>query len=141
MRWFLFIFAGIILLIAAHFAYGDLTGSLDEKSIEERLKPDAEVNVVGGAPSTAASETPKAAGDIGQQRYDETCKMCHATGLAGAPKFGDKGDWAPRVKLGIDELVKNAIQGIKAMPPKGGCSSCSDEEIRKAVEYMVNHSK
>lgn len=138
MRWFLFIFTGIVLLIAAHFAYGSLTGSLDEKSIEERLKPDAEVTVIGTPP--AAEKAPNAA-DIGQQRYEETCKMCHETGLAGAPKFGDKSDWAPRIAQGMDTLVKTAIHGLKAMPPKGGCSSCSDEEIQKAVEYMVNHSK
>lgn len=139
MRWFLFILSGIVLLVATHFAYGALTGSLDEKSIAERLKPDAEVTVVGGAPVEKQAAVKVA--DVGQQRYEETCKMCHETGLAGAPKFGDKSEWAPRIALGLDALVKNAIHGIKAMPPKGGCSSCSDEEIQKAVEYMVKHSK
>ena len=62
-------------------------------------------------------------------------------GLAGAPKFKDKADWAPRIADGMDLLVKRAIEGYKAMPPKGSCSTCSDEEIKKAVEYMVSNAQ
>ena len=65
---------------------------------------------------------------------------CHGAGVAGAPKFGDKAAWAPRVKQGIDTLVQNAIKGKGAMPPKGG-SSASDADVRAAVQYMVNAAK
>jgi len=60
--------------------------------------------------------------------------------VAGAPKFGDKAAWAPRVKQGIDTLVQHAIQGKGAMPPKGG-SSASDADVKAAVQYMVNAAK
>lgn len=144
MRWFSFTLTGILILLAAHYACATLSGSLDEKSIEKRLKPEAEVTIEGGGQATtgggvaAASAAPA---DVGQQRYEETCKMCHETGLAGAPKFGDKKDWAPRIAEGMDTLYKHAIQGFKAMPPKGSCTTCSDEEIQKAVDYMISHSK
>ncbi len=66
--------------------------------------------------------------------------MCHAAGVAGAPKFGDKAAWAPRMKDGIDGMTKIAIQGKGAMPPRGG-SQASDADMRAAVEYMANAAK
>lgn len=72
--------------------------------------------------------------------YTQTCQVCHGTGVAGAPKIGDKATWAPRVALGIDHLTELAIKGIGAMPPRGG-SSASDAEIREVVEYMVSTVK
>jgi cytochrome c5 len=72
--------------------------------------------------------------------YAQTCSTCHGTGVAGAPKLGDKAAWAPRAAQGIDALVANAIKGKGAMPPKGG-SSASEDEIKQVVTYMVNASK
>jgi cytochrome c5 len=144
MRWILSPITGIILLLVTAVCFAGLSGSLSEKAISERLTPDAKVNVEStGAPGAAAAQPATAAksADIGEQRYEETCKMCHETGLAGAPKFGDKADWAPRISEGINTLVQHALHGYKAMPAKGGCSTCSDDEIQKAVEYMVNHAK
>jgi cytochrome c5 len=139
MRWLIsgLIFSAFMMVGAYSFA--GLSGSLDEQKIIERIKPEGEVKVEGGA----LAETKKATtiADIGQNRYEQTCKLCHETGLAGAPKFGSKEDWAPRIAVGMDKVIQIAIQGLKAMPPKGGCSTCSDDEIKKAVEYMVNHSK
>ena len=65
---------------------------------------------------------------------------CHASGAAGAPKFGDKAAWAPRIKTGLDALTASVIKGKGAMPPKGG-SAASDADIRAAVEYMVSAAK
>jgi cytochrome c5 len=67
--------------------------------------------------------------------------VCHAAGVAGAPKLGDKAAWAPRIKEGLNELVGEAIKGVRAMPPKGGNPSLSDDEVRAAVEFMVSQSK
>ena len=78
--------------------------------------------------------------DAGKALYDKTCFVCHAAGVAGAPKFGDKNAWAPYVATGLDAMVKVAISGKGAMPPKGG-STASDDEIRAAVQYMVDHAK
>lgn len=128
-----------VMAVTALSSFADLSGSLQEDKIIERLKPAGEVTVIGGAPKVAAQTSNIT--DIGQKRYEETCKMCHATGLAGAPKFGNKEDWAPRIKEGMDTVYQRALHGYKAMPPKGGCSNCSDEEIKKAVDYMTSHSK
>jgi cytochrome c5 len=81
----------------------------------------------------------------GKAVFDKTCKMCHGTGLAGAPKLGDKTDWAPRSKQGIDTLVQHATQGFKGakgvMPPKGGNPTLTDADIKAAVQYMLDAAK
>jgi cytochrome c5 len=61
--------------------------------------------------------------------------------VAGAPKLGDAGAWAPRVAKGFDSLMSNAINGLNAMPPRGTCTTCSDEEIQGAIEYMTENSQ
>jgi len=66
---------------------------------------------------------------------------CHATGAAGAPKVGDVAAWAPRISQGLETLVSHAIKGLNAMPPRGTCGDCSDEEIGATVEYMVGKSQ
>jgi len=74
----------------------------------------------------------------GKAVYDKTCKMCHTSGLAGAPKLGDKADWAARSKQGVDTLVQHAVKGFKGskgmMPPKGGNPSLSDTDVKAAVQ-------
>jgi cytochrome c5 len=77
----------------------------------------------------------------GKDRYAASCGFCHDTGAAGSPKLGNKAAWAPRIAQGEDVLVKAAINGIGAMPAKGMCPSCSDAEIKGAVEYMISQSK
>lgn len=66
---------------------------------------------------------------------------CHAAGVAGAPKFGDKAGWSPRLALGVDGLTASVIKGKGAMPPKGGAAAASDADIKAAVTYMVNAVK
>lgn len=87
------------------------------------------------APAVAAAPA-AAAADAGKKVYDTACMACHGAGIAGAPKFGDKTAWAPRLKKGMDTLYTSAIKGLNAMPPKGG-SSASDAEIKAAVDYMA----
>jgi cytochrome c5 len=90
--------------------------------------------------SVATADAAKAA-RTGKQVYESVCIACHGTGAAGAPKFGDK-VWVEREKKeGIKELVKDAIKGERAMPPKGGCAECTEEEIRAAVQYMIDAAK
>ena len=76
----------------------------------------------------------------GEALYKRVCQACHASGVAGAPKFGDKAAWAPRIKTGIDTMTAIAIKGKGAMPPKGG-STATDADIKSAVEYMANAAK
>ena len=77
----------------------------------------------------------------GEQVFKTVCSMCHGSGMMGAPKFGDKKAWAPRIAQGEDTLVQHALHGIRQMPAKGGKSSLTDGEVKAAVEYMVSHAK
>jgi cytochrome c5 len=76
----------------------------------------------------------------GKKIYEQYCVGCHATGAGGAPKFGDASAWEPLAKQGMDTLYQNAIHGIDGMPPKGTCATCSEEDIKNAVQYLVSQS-
>jgi cytochrome c5 len=91
-------------------------------------------------PSKESASAKPAAAD-GKQVFNGTCTACHSTGVAGAPKLGDKAAWAPRIQQGIDTLVQHALQGKNAMPPKGGNAALSDAQVRAAVEFMVSQAK
>ena len=91
---------------------------------------------VAAAPAAAAVPVAGA----GEALYKQACAVCHAAGVAGAPKFGDKAAWSARVGLGLDGLTTSAIKGKNAMPPKGG-STASDADIKAAVEYMLTAVK
>jgi cytochrome c5 len=77
----------------------------------------------------------------GQQIYQSSCQACHATGAAGAPKVGDKEAWAPRIAQGADTMLANATNGIRAMPPKGACATCTEDDLKAAIDYMVSESQ
>ncbi|WP_092401286.1 MULTISPECIES: c-type cytochrome [Candidatus Ichthyocystis] len=77
--------------------------------------------------------------DTGDKVYGKVCAVCHAAGIAGAPRFGNKEDWKKHKKP-IEELYKHAINGYGVMPPKGGNSSLTDDEVKAAVDYMIKSS-
>jgi cytochrome c5 len=158
---------GIILL--AQFAVG-LYGSralkddpsMSADAVSKRIAPVAKSVVDPNAPAEepkaaapAAAATPvaavaippapgkagAAAGGAGKSTYDTACSACHATGVAGAPKFGDKAAWAPRIKQGKDTLYTHAIKGKGAMPPKGGNTALPDDAVKAAVDYMAGAAK
>jgi cytochrome c5 len=105
----------------------------------ERIRPVGEVVIgaaepIASAPPTAQrAVTPRS----GEAVYRAACVACHGAGVAGAPKFGNAADWAPRLAQGTDSLLLHAVQGFRAMPPRGGCADCSDAEIRAAVDYLT----
>jgi cytochrome c5 len=107
------------------------------------LAPEGEVtlesDVVTAAPAidAAASAEPR----TGEEIFNKSCTTCHSTGAAGAPKLGDAAAWGPRVEQGMETLHTHAITGIRGMPPRGLCMDCSDDEVKGAVDYMVEHSK
>lgn len=96
------------------------------KSVKSKLPPTANTKI-----------TPK----TGEKIYDKYCVGCHGIGAGGAPKMGEAGDWAPKIKQGLPTLYKNAILGIGNMPPKGTCATCTDPEIQAAVDYIVKNSQ
>lgn len=81
----------------------------------------------------------------GKATYDSACQVCHAAGVAGAPKLGDAAAWKDRIGQGMDTLVEHSIKGFQGgagmMPPKGGFTNLSDDDVKAAVAYMVENSK
>ena len=129
--------AGIIGVMGLILSSNSWSASPREDLISQNLAPVAQVNVAGA--SQAAANAAPAAPD-GEAIYNKVCVACHTSGVSGAPIVGDKAVWESRIALGTEALVKVAITGVKAMPPKGGCMSCSDEDIKVAVEYMIKKS-
>ncbi|MBI3229072.1 MAG: cytochrome c5 family protein [Burkholderiales bacterium] len=106
--------------------------------------PAASAPAAASASASAAAEPAKAAAVDGKKIYDATCQACHAAGVAGAPKFGDKAAWADRIKAGKPALYEHALKGFQGkagmMPAKGG-STASDDEVKAAVDYMAAAAK
>jgi cytochrome c5 len=134
---FLVIVIGIILLVS-YATSSKLTGAGTESqsaaAVANRVRPVAEEGF-----ALKDANAPKVLQD-GKSVYTAVCAACHATGAAGAPKAGDAAAWASRIAKGFDTLVKNAIHGIGAMPPKGGNPDLDDVEVARAVAYMANQS-
>ncbi|HWZ73127.1 MAG TPA: c-type cytochrome [Casimicrobiaceae bacterium] len=107
-----------------------------DSQLLSRIKPFGEVTIAD-ASSSKGNLT-------GEQVFQSQCKTCHEPGIAGAPKVGDKAQWAVSIKKGYEALVQHAINGIqeagKVMPPKGGNPDLSDLEVQRAVVYMANRS-
>jgi cytochrome c5 len=99
--------------------------------------PSALAPPAGGAPAAAAAAAGAGGKPDGAKVYAAGCNACHAAGVAGAPKFGDKAGWSARAPLGIDALTASVVKGKGAMPPKGGQPNASDAELRAAVEHML----
>jgi cytochrome c5 len=100
----------------------------------------AEASAATPAVASAGGDT-----DKGEKTYKTTCAICHATGTAGAPTFGSKADWDPRIAQGKDTLYTHALKGFTGtkgtMPPKGGNASLPDDDVKAAVDYMVSKAK
>ena len=120
-----------------------------EKQVLDRIAP------VGNVATTVAeakdASPAAAAGSVdstedtgpltGDKVYNTVCMACHAAGLPGIPKVGDAAQWGPRVAQGIDVLYEHAIKGFKAMPARGGSGNLTDQNVKDAVDYMVENSK
>ena len=105
----------------------------------KRLKSPASVCVVGDPCAESISQASVvAAARTGDQVYNVACAGCHISGAAGAPKTGDAGAWASRLDKGMDTLVKHVVEGYNAMPARGLCADCSDQELADAVAFMVD---
>jgi cytochrome c5 len=103
------------------------------EAIAEPVAPQAATE----APAADKTADTRTASVDGQKIYQASCQACHVAGVAGAPKQGDKEAWAPRIAKGNDALFSSVKSGLNAMPPMGACMSCSDEELRAAIAYLV----
>ena len=120
--------AATLLMAQAHAA----TDAQNDK-IAERIKPVGTVCV--GAECGGAAVAP-AEPRSGEEVFGAACTACHSMGVLGAPKKGDTAAWDERLAKGMDATLKNALNGLNAMPPKGNCVNCSDDEILAAIKYM-----
>jgi cytochrome c5 len=109
------------------------------EDIAMRIKPVVSLDDMRNS-MNAASATGDTASKSPDQLYQSACLACHSTGAAGAPKIGDSGAWSPRIAKGLDSLISSAINGVGAMPPRGG-SQYSDEQMRAVVEFIVAESE
>ena len=117
-------------------------------SVAERIKPVGEIAPAAAQTEQSPAKTAAAAATPardGQQVYQASCVACHDAGIAGAPKVGDKGQWAKRIAKGPGALYASAVNGVQGsagvMPAKGGNPALSDAEVKAAVDYMVARSK
>ncbi|MFN2337928.1 MAG: cytochrome c5 family protein [Gammaproteobacteria bacterium] len=113
---------------------------LKEAGVEAKGGQAAAPAAAPAAPEAAAAQPATASGK-GKEIYQASCFACHGTGAAGAPKLGDQAAWAPRIDKGMDTLMQHTLNGFNAMPPKGTCMACSDDDLKAAVEYMIAESK
>lgn len=91
--------------------------------------------------SYSESEASDSLAQSGKAIYTNKCRACHDYGVAGAPRYGNSEVWAGRLTKGLDVLYKNSINGIRAMPARGGCYACSDDDIKAAVDYILVNSQ
>jgi cytochrome c5 len=120
-----------------------ITGQSPEQPQTKTAGPEEEPKTMAAESTTTVEQSgdgAPASGGQGKEIYQRTCSACHDTGVAGAPKTGDTEAWSSRIAKGEDLLVQNAVNGIGAMPPKGGDPSLSEEEVRAAVNYMIEQS-
>lgn len=103
-----------------------------DEEIIKRIKPVGSVHVAGAVAASAASG-PRSGGDI----YNASCVACHGSGVLGAPKKDDAAGWGPRMDKGFDVVWENAVNGIGGMPPMGTCGDCSKDDIKAAIEFMI----
>ena len=132
--------SGRFLAAAMAFVVGSAGATMlpqdSNEDIAKRIAPIGQVRT-GDAAATADSGASAGGARSGDQIYNTYCAACHTGGVLGAPKINNAADWEPRLAQGMDTVLKHAIEGYNAMPPKGTCGDCSDDEIQAAIDYMT----
>lgn len=131
-----------VVVLLSCFSFGLYANDGNERQETQlRIQPVGQVSVQnppGTEDSLAAPVTKK---EPGQETFEQYCTVCHKEGLANAPKFRNEQDWKPRlVGRTLDDLVASSIKGLNAMPSKGTCLKCSDDDLKAAISYMLPKS-
>ena len=131
--------SGIVIVIAVIFFLIKLAGSgsfgdvdeTTEAATQTRIQPVGQLKLGDGIPVGERQ---------GDQIFNKICIQCHAADsiVPNAPKFENKGDWAPRIAQGFDTLFQHALNGFNAMPAKGGAADLTDQELKRVITYMAN---
>ncbi|MGP8308024.1 c-type cytochrome [Vibrio sp. YIC-376] len=125
-----------VLFAALTFSTAALASDISQSeydAIAERIKPVGDVYLAGSEPVKAEPTGPRDGATV----YGTFCIACHASGVNGAPKIGNADEWGPRIAQGKDVLLKHALEGFNAMPAKGTCMDCSDDEILAAINHLT----
>lgn len=149
------VLAIILFFIAGHLTK-EVSSYKEEEIILGNIEPVGKVNIDDGsapqapaapaapampAAATAPVATAAAEPASGEAIYQRNCMACHTTGAANAPKIGDAAVWAPRIAKGMDTVMANVKNGLNAMPPKGLCMTCTDDELKAVVDYIFEQSQ
>ncbi|ETN91498.1 Cytochrome c5 [Gammaproteobacteria bacterium MOLA455] len=110
-----------------------------EQQVAARIAPAGHISMAGQVVTmaSASAESARSGGDI----YAVNCVACHSSGVAGAPVMGDVAAWSARLEQGLETVYTNAINGIRGMPMRGTCMDCSDDEVKAAVDHILEGSK
>ncbi len=131
-----------IKLLLAFVSFCYMGSAIADAAIVERIKKIGDVCIEGEDCGSVSLVVASAGSNSVEENYNRSCATCHVVGVAGAPKLGDIPAWEPRLAKGMDALYKSVINGLPpAMPAKGMCFSCSDDELRELVDYMVDSLK
>lgn len=122
----------LVLYVTNEKTIGAGSDGLTQEAVAQRIKPVADVGF-----TLKDANAPKVL-KTGEEVYKMACAACHATGAAGAPKFGDAGAWGARIAQGYSTIVKHAVEGIRGMPAKGGNPDLDEVEVARAVVLMTN---
>ena len=146
---FAYITLGIVILailiailskVFASSVSNDAYDDVKQTATEERLASPEKINLASN-PTFKSEVIEVASSKSGKDVYNSVCMSCHMSGAAGAPITGKVDQWTERLAKGNDTLYSNAINGIGVMPAKGGLMSLSDDEVKLAVDYMLEESK
>ena len=135
----------IVMLFIGFKAFNTSSDDLASKDFQvdsatiERIKQIGEVRIDSNI-AVASTDISNQSERTGEQVYSK-CQSCHDSGIMDAPKFGSLEDWAPRIERDIDDLLMVAIAGKGGMPAKGTCMDCSDNELKSAIQYMIDNAK
>ena len=116
-----------------------ICGALMATALAGCSRPESPGSVSGAQAAAAEKAAPNS--EKTQQIYWRTCHSCHGSGVSGAPRAGDASAWAPRLEKGMDTLVDHAINGYRAMPPRGLCYDCSEAEFAALIQLMAGDGK
>lgn len=122
--------------------FGTVSVQAEDSTAAANTKPIGQICLQGQECAAAVAAPTGGVAKSGEEVFNGTCTTCHTTGVSGAPKIGDAADWGARLAARNESgLVEHAIVGFNAMPAKGLCFACSDEELAGAVHYMLEKSK
>ena len=127
-------------IFASSVTNNDVYDKAQEKATSERIAPSDKINLASN-PTFKTVVVEVASSKSGKDVYNSVCMSCHMSGAAGAPITGKADQWSNRLSKGNSTLYDNAINGIGVMPAKGGLMSLSEDEVKLAVDYMIDQSK